>query len=114
MRVRDLHFYVSAFSTPPQPSIKQMRTELLRLRIVSLTLVVLVRHIGFGQAAAGQQRSTHDTSPHVPTPEPAAGSRSASANEQILKELDAMRARIQELESQLKAQSAGHVSEGNA
>lgn len=38
----------------------------------------------------------------------AGASATASTNEQILKELDSMRARIQELEAQLKAQSSGH------
>jgi hypothetical protein len=91
-----------------------MRTELLRLRIVSLTLVVFVSHIGFAQAPVNQQSFKDALSSSVPSTGNAGSSQSASANEQILKELDAMRERIQELESQLKAQSAGHVSEGNA
>lgn len=73
---------------------------------VTLGIVLCLTMSAFSQQTADTDKvsssSAADTgggSPSTPA---------TSTNEQILKELDAMRARIQELESQLKAQSANH------
>jgi hypothetical protein len=72
----------------------------------AVVMVLGLATTAFSQQIAGNESAKSPSS----SPADAAPAPANSANEQILKELDVMRARIQQLEAQLKAQSAGHSS----
>jgi hypothetical protein len=71
------------------------------------TINCLSQQVAENQPAKNSASTSEDGSGTAPTTVP-------TANEQILKELDAMRARIQELEAQLKAQSASQSSNADS
>lgn len=69
--------------------------------LLCLTRVTFAQQITNSERAGSGSSNSETTAPPTVAPAP-------TLNEQILKELDAMRARIQELEAQLKAQNASH------
>ena len=87
-----------------------LRTVLCQ--ITGALLLPCLSGIAIAQGAVKNDRVSDSASDGATSSSPVA-TPSSSANEQILKELDAMRVRIQELEKQLKANSAAQPNSGD-